>query len=118
MRAPRAASSLIPGESAPLPTATPAQAALRHLTAGPHPKLPGRWAAEGSIHGHPPPRRNPAAQQADPEVTPGRGLAAEAALVRADPGASLPPRAPAGLPVGPGDDRQAGVALQPRRNRL
>jgi hypothetical protein len=34
----------------------------------------------------------------DLAVAPGRGLAAEAALVRAGPGASLPPWAKAGLP--------------------
>ena len=38
MAAPKAASGLIPGKSAPVPTATPAQAGLRHLTAGPHPE--------------------------------------------------------------------------------
>jgi uncharacterized protein len=32
MRAPNAASGLVPGKSAPLPTATPAQAGLRHST--------------------------------------------------------------------------------------
>jgi hypothetical protein len=41
MRVPTAASGLIPGKSAPLSTAAPAQAALRRLTAGRIRKLPG-----------------------------------------------------------------------------
>src|SRR5215207_4382236 len=48
MRAPTAASGLVPGKSAPVPTARPAQAGLRHLTAGRHPKAACRWAAEGA----------------------------------------------------------------------
>jgi hypothetical protein len=119
MRAPRAALGLILGQSAPLPSATPAQAALRLLAAGPHPKT-GRRVGRRGLH----PRPSAATVQSrllsrlDLDITPGRGLAAEAALVLAGPGASLPPRARAGRPGRSGRDRQAGVAFQPRRNRL
>ena len=49
------------------------------------PRLPGRW-ADGSIHGRPPPRRNPACSASSTlEITPGRGRPDETRW--ADPGA-------------------------------
>jgi hypothetical protein len=116
MRAPKAASCLVPGKSAPLPSPTPAQAALRHLAAGPHPKLPGRWAAEGSIHGRPPPRRDCACSASSmlrsrqAVVLPLRPL--WSVLVQEH---RCRPQQQEAYRVGPGGDRRAGATARAAR---
>src|SRR5215218_7419636 len=89
MRAPNAAMGLVSGKSAPVSTATPAQAGLRHLAAGLN-----RTCRPVGRRGLSP---QPSAAMAQPRL-PGkpdlhharRGLAASAAVVSAGPGASLP----------------------------